>query len=382
MINGCCGRLMRRSGWGSTNPPSLSVLFASRIGSFDLRQQRWAGHNRWSQIKKAKGQNDVARAKLLSKTSTQIITSIKLANGQTDQNPLLTAALQQAKAIQMPKANLEMAMKKGLVAAGVLESSALGEKVEEPEILIYEGLAPPPLPLAFIVQAQTTNRNRAFAEIRHIFTKHSGTLTPVSYLFSKVSKVTVAKVVNPSSFSPQPSSLSKALETPSTFDTFSEPLLESALELSGIQNISEPSIRISNPKDATSSPFLIPLSPPSEHQRALEEFTDSRNPMRGMGWTDLKVELVLDLYSEPANLATLSKSAQEANGVWNVESVEPIWYLPSGDAESGGMVDVDAVLEGMSEEAGKEARNVLEKIMEALEAQEDVNGVWHNGKGI
>ncbi|TPX62682.1 hypothetical protein PhCBS80983_g00363 [Powellomyces hirtus] len=144
-------------------------------------QVRHAGHNKWSKIKKLKGANDLQRAKRTSKITSQIISSVKAGGGETDpaHNLYLASALQMAREHQMPKATLETALKKA-VGGG-------SDGTEDLHSSVYEGLAPPGV--AIIIEALTANKNRAFAEIRHALTKRGGSMTPVSYLFTKRGRI-------------------------------------------------------------------------------------------------------------------------------------------------------------------------------------------------
>ncbi|KAI8853114.1 transcriptional regulator-domain-containing protein [Chytridium lagenaria] len=147
-----------------------------------LAQTRcYAGHNRWSQIKRAKGAKDVSRAKSYAKITKQIISSFR-AGKETDPslNPYLAAALSLARQVQMPKTNVDVALKKGMATLGIG-----GEKgAEDLESVVYEGLTS--YGVAVVVQALTSNRAKTFAEIRHCFKENDGALTPVLYLFSKL----------------------------------------------------------------------------------------------------------------------------------------------------------------------------------------------------
>ncbi|KAI9335484.1 transcriptional regulator TACO1-like protein [Obelidium mucronatum] len=145
---------------------------------------RHAGHNRWSQIKRAKGANDVARAHQFSKLSSQIIAAVVAGKGETDSglNLYLASALAQAKGIQMPKANIETALKKGVTAAaGKGGASGSGDEV------VYEGMSAQGI--AVVVVALSTNRNKTFAEVRHCFTKNEGALKSIMFQFEKRSRL-------------------------------------------------------------------------------------------------------------------------------------------------------------------------------------------------
>ncbi|KAJ3098194.1 hypothetical protein HDU97_004203 [Phlyctochytrium planicorne] len=168
-----------------------AVKFNSQVlplCSLNLIQRRWAGHNRWSQIKRDKGANDLARAKLFAKASKQIVASYRAGNKQTTPslNPYLAAALNFSRHIQMPKENVDIAIKKGLATIGIGSDGAS----QELQTVLYEGLLP--FNVAVLVQALTDKRARTFQDVRHCFTKHGAHMTPVAYLFSKIAKLVVA----------------------------------------------------------------------------------------------------------------------------------------------------------------------------------------------
>jgi len=135
-----------------------------------------AGHSHWAQIKRAKSAADAKRGQLFSKLAREICIAAKLGGGDPTTNPRLRQAIHNARAESMPNDTIERAIKKG---TGEIAS----ETIEE---LTYEGFSPGGA--AIIVQANTDNKNRTAAEIRHLFTKHNGSLgTPgcVSWMFSQ-----------------------------------------------------------------------------------------------------------------------------------------------------------------------------------------------------
>ena len=136
-----------------------------------------AGHSKWANIQHRKGRQDAKRGKLFSKLIREITVSARLGGGDPDGNPRLRAAIDNALAGNMPKDTIERAVKRG---AGGAE----GDSLEE---VRYEGYGPGGV--AVMVDCMTDNRNRAVAEVRHVFTKCGGNLGTdgsVAYLFSKV----------------------------------------------------------------------------------------------------------------------------------------------------------------------------------------------------
>jgi len=119
-----------------------------------------SGHSKWATIKHKKGALDAKRGKMFSKYAKELMIVAKQGGGNPDLNPSLRTIIQKCKAVNMPSDNIERAIKKG---TGEIE----GVTYEE---VVYEGYAGGGIGL--IVMALTDNKNRAAAEIRHIFTRH------------------------------------------------------------------------------------------------------------------------------------------------------------------------------------------------------------------
>ncbi len=135
-----------------------------------------SGHSKWSSIKRKKGANDARRGKVFTQLIREISMAAKLGGGEVDHNPRLRLAVQKARGLNMPKDNIERAIKKG---TGELQ----GADYEE---IRYEGYGPGGV--ALIVDALTDNRNRTVSEVRNLFSKHNGNLGPsgcVAYLFDR-----------------------------------------------------------------------------------------------------------------------------------------------------------------------------------------------------
>ena len=135
-----------------------------------------AGHSKWANIQHRKGRQDAQRGKLWSKLSKAIIVAAQMGGGDPDANFRLRKAVDDAKAVSMPKDNIARAIKKG---TGELD----GGKLEE---VVYEGYGPGGV--AVMCEALTDNRNRTAPELRTIFTKHGGELGKtgcVAYLFER-----------------------------------------------------------------------------------------------------------------------------------------------------------------------------------------------------
>ncbi len=132
-----------------------------------------SGHSKWSTIKRKKAATDAARGKAFTRIIKEITLAAR-AGGDPDGNPRLRTAIQAAKAVNMPAANIERAVRKG---TGELD----GATIEE---MHFEGYGPHGV--AILVECATDNRNRAANDIRHLFTRFGGSLAAagaVSYLF-------------------------------------------------------------------------------------------------------------------------------------------------------------------------------------------------------
>jgi YebC/PmpR family DNA-binding regulatory protein len=135
-----------------------------------------AGHSHWAGIKHKKALIDSKRGKLWSKVSKAIIVAAKLGGGDPNANSRLRTAIADAKAVSMPKDNIERAIKRG---TGELE----GIDVEE---VLYEGYGPGGV--AIMCEIMTDNRNRTASEIRKIFDSYNGKLGSsncVAYMFER-----------------------------------------------------------------------------------------------------------------------------------------------------------------------------------------------------
>ncbi len=144
-----------------------------------------AGHSQFKNIMHKKGKQDAIRSKLFSKLAREITVAAKLGLPDPAMNARLRAAVIEARAENMPKDNIERAIKKA--------SSADGENYDE---VRYEGYAPGGI--AVIVEALTDNRNRTAGEVRSYFSKAGGSLAEtgaVSFMFDHVGVVEFPKKV-------------------------------------------------------------------------------------------------------------------------------------------------------------------------------------------
>jgi YebC/PmpR family DNA-binding regulatory protein len=135
-----------------------------------------AGHSQFKNIMHRKGRVDAVRSKLFGKLAREITVAAKLGTPDPAMNPRLRAAVLAARAENMPKDNIERAIKKA--------SGADGENYED---IRYEGYGPGGA--ALIVEAQTDNRNRTASDVRSAFTKSGGSLAEtgaVAFMFDRV----------------------------------------------------------------------------------------------------------------------------------------------------------------------------------------------------
>jgi len=135
-----------------------------------------SGHNKWSTIKHKKAAQDAKRGKAFTRVIKEITVSARIGGGDPEGNPRLRTAVAAAKAVNMPKDNIEKAILKG---TGALP----GVTYEE---VTYEGYGPNGV--AFFVETLTDNKNRTLPEIRHLFAKHGGNLgetNSVGWMFEK-----------------------------------------------------------------------------------------------------------------------------------------------------------------------------------------------------
>ncbi|WP_028579746.1 YebC/PmpR family DNA-binding transcriptional regulator [Desulfogranum japonicum] len=123
-----------------------------------------SGHSKWSTIKRKKGANDAKRGKIFTKLIKEITIAAKMGGGDPDGNPRLRSAVTAAKAENMPKDNIDRAIKKG---TGDLDGAVYEE-------ILYEGYGPGGV--AVLVETMTDNKNRTVADVRHYFSKSGGNL--------------------------------------------------------------------------------------------------------------------------------------------------------------------------------------------------------------
>ncbi|GBD91254.1 putative transcriptional regulatory protein [bacterium BMS3Abin04] len=141
-----------------------------------------SGHSKWSTIKRKKAVADTKRGKIFTKLIKEITIAARQGGGDPGANPRLRLAIDNAKSANMPSDNIERAIKK---ATGELEGVNYIE-------LTYEGYGPGGI--ALLIESVTDNKNRTVAEVRHILSKHGGSLGEtgsVAWMFDRKGIITV-----------------------------------------------------------------------------------------------------------------------------------------------------------------------------------------------
>ena len=141
-----------------------------------------SGHSKWSTIKHKKGAADAKRGKLFTRLIKELTIAARNGGGSPDANPRLRTAVAAAKAANMPADNIKRAIQKG---TGELPGTTYEE-------VTYEGYGPGGV--AIYLETMTDNRMRTTPEIRHLFTKHGGSMAEpnsVAWMFAKRGMIAV-----------------------------------------------------------------------------------------------------------------------------------------------------------------------------------------------
>ena len=144
-----------------------------------------SGHSKWSTIKRKKGVADAKRGVAFTQVSKDITLAAREGGGDYEMNPALRLAIKKAKAVNMPSANIERAINKGI-------GNLPGMKYEN---YIYEGYGPGGV--AIMMEVMTDNKNRTVPDIRHIMSKNGGNLGEsgcVNWMFEKKGTITLNKM--------------------------------------------------------------------------------------------------------------------------------------------------------------------------------------------
>ena len=146
-----------------------------------------AGHSKWANIQHRKGRQDAKRGKIFTKAAKEIIIAAKT-GGDPVSNSRLRAAIAAAKAVNLPKDKIEGAIRKGT------GEDAGGDLTET----FYEGYGPGGI--AVMVEVATDNKNRTVAEVRHLFSKHGGSMGEngsVGWMFDRKGVISIEKNAYP-----------------------------------------------------------------------------------------------------------------------------------------------------------------------------------------
>ena len=144
-----------------------------------------SGHSKWSTIKRKKGAADARRGAAFTQVSKDITLAAREGGGDHEMNPALRLAIKKAKAVNMPSANIERAINKGI-------GNLPGMKYEN---YVYEGYGPGGV--AIMMEVMTDNKNRTVPDIRHIMSKNGGNLGEsgcVNWMFEKKGTITLNKI--------------------------------------------------------------------------------------------------------------------------------------------------------------------------------------------
>lgn len=143
--------------------------------------QNMSGHSKWATTHRQKEANDAKRGKIFTKIANIITIAAREKGGDPETNFSLRVAVERGRAVNMPKDNIDRAIKRG---TGELE----GAQIEE---LVYEGIGP--ANSQFVIRCLTDNKNRTASEIRHVFSKGGGSMGSVMWNFEKKGVVRVSK---------------------------------------------------------------------------------------------------------------------------------------------------------------------------------------------
>lgn len=142
-----------------------------------------SGHSKWSSIKHKKGVNDAKRANVFTKIGRMVSIAAREGGGDLAVNFKLKMLVDKARSVNMPKYNIERAIKRG---TGELKDGAVIEEV------IYEAYGP--AQEAMLIKVATDNKNRTLGEVRNILTKNGGKMVPagsVNYMFNQVGEIEI-----------------------------------------------------------------------------------------------------------------------------------------------------------------------------------------------
>ncbi|HEX2460292.1 MAG TPA: YebC/PmpR family DNA-binding transcriptional regulator [Vicinamibacterales bacterium] len=143
-----------------------------------------SGHSKWHTIKHKKGAADAKRGKIFTRIIKELTVAARNGGGDVDTNPRLRTIVLEAKANNMPRENIDRAIRRGT-------GEEPGVSYEE---VTYEGYGPGGV--ALMIETLTDNKNRTVGEIRHLLSKHAGNLAAensVAWMFSRKGQIVVEK---------------------------------------------------------------------------------------------------------------------------------------------------------------------------------------------
>jgi len=152
------------------------------IFSFLVFVYPMSGHSKWATTKRQKAVVDAKKGAAFTKIARIITVAAREKGGDPETNFSLRMAIEKARAVNMPKDNIERAIKRG--TGGNAEEAAIEE-------IYYEAVGP--ANSQFIVKCLTDNRNRTASEIRHLFSEHNGSLSSVMWNFEHKGIIMIAK---------------------------------------------------------------------------------------------------------------------------------------------------------------------------------------------
>lgn len=233
-----------------------------------------SGHSKWATIKRKKGAADAARGKLFSRLIREITISAREGGGDPNANARLRVAVDKARQSNMPKDNIENAIKRG---TGELEGVVYEDRT-------YEGYGPGGV--AVFVEVQTDNTNRSVADVRHIFSKYDGSMGTsgsVAFLFQRKGQIMIRR------------------------DAIGEDaLMELAIE-AGAEDV-----RLDDPE------VFEVLTAPEDYEAVLKALEAAKVPMESNELTRLPVSTVKVMGKEAERLLKMMDAFDELDDVVNV----------------------------------------------------------------
>jgi YebC/PmpR family DNA-binding regulatory protein len=212
-----------------------------------------SGHSKWSTIKHKKAAEDAKRGKLFTRLAREIVIAAREGGGDPDTNFNLRLAVDKAKAANMPKDNIERAIKRG---TGELKGEELAE-------VVYEGYAPNGV--ALLVQVLTDNKNRTVADVRRVLTRQGGTMAEagaVAWQFERKGYIAIA----PNGLD-QDALFEIAVEAGADDVVFSDDMVEVFAQVSDFQTVRQ-ALADAGIKFETAELSMIPKTPMQLEEKA------------------------------------------------------------------------------------------------------------------